>query len=73
MSRKQEHEVPLAKARSPMKTKKILTYLDPELYKRFKRCQLEVGNFRHQKIVSKALSDWCDQVEAQTQTNKEEK
>jgi hypothetical protein len=46
-----------------MKSKLILTYIDPELYKRLKRCQLEVGNFRHQKIVSKALSDWCDEVE----------
>jgi hypothetical protein len=68
MSREQMPEVSRARAGAPMKSKLILTYLDPELYKRFKRCQLEVGNFRHQHIVSKALSDWCDQIEAHQQT-----
>jgi len=51
-----------------MKSKLLITSLDHELYKRLKRCQLEIGNLRHQHIVKKAIEEWCDQVEAQLQT-----
>jgi uncharacterized protein YeaC (DUF1315 family) len=47
-----------------MKYKQIITNLEPELYKRLKRCQLEVGCFRHNHIIKKAIEEWCDQVEA---------
>jgi len=46
-----------------MKYKQILTTLDFDLYKRFKRCQAEVGCFHHKHIIRKAIKDWCDEVE----------
>jgi hypothetical protein len=43
--------------------KLLITSIDADLYKRLKRCQLEIGCFRHQRIVTRAIEDWCEEVE----------
>jgi hypothetical protein len=45
--------------------KQILTLIDKDLWYRFQRCKGQLGIIKHQTMMTKWITDWCDQVERQ--------
>jgi hypothetical protein len=45
--------------------KQLLTLIDKDLWYRFQRCKGQLGIIKHQPMMTKWITDWCEQVERQ--------